>query len=818
LDGCNTITKKFYIPKTDPRYGKNFTVQVFSDVGTPSPCYYPTLHDEGLEYLYEHYENATWVLFVREAEEWYDSMRRWYNGTLLQQWKNKCGFTGSNVNGGGSKADWINFYNRHTRKIRDFAMNHSRINYIEVELEQAHSTLGQYTGIDDKCWRHCIPGRDDDEKCVEISETRSGKMQSKGPSKKADRLLAQKVLDSNVGKNNTTAVKMDNSPPLPWSLPAVPTTRKNATQFMQELANLKRRQNISLPWEVLKLAAGKLKLPTPIIILNLPKSGTQTLTEYFQCGKVLSTHTYVRTTRTGDCLRDNYLADINSSATGSANARGVHPLHGCNSTIGWILTNSGKVYKNTTVLTYSDIGTPYPGRCFYSSIHDGGLDHLYKYYPNATIMLLTREVESWYSSLSKWNEGRLLNAWRQRCKFSGSIGDGSKEDWIDFYHAHTEKIRNFAKDHLSLTYVEMELETAPSLIEYYTGIKSDCFQHCLPGKKKHEMCRPVGGRNASVSVVGDDLGDSDGNQRKGKAGKGSANEPKEKVIVDNSPPLPWSLPKVPAIRKTSKEFMKELAALKRNRKLTLPWELPTSNSTLKLPTPIFILNLPKSGTQTLAEYFKCGNIESSHTYVRTTRTGDCLRDNYLVDQASNVHGEKNPLRGCNEVTKIYHIPKSHPDYGKNATVMTYSDIGTPYPGRCFYSSVHDGGLEHLYKYYPNATIMLLTREVESWYSSLSKWNEGFLLKRWKNRCGFRGSIGDGSKEDWIDFYHAHTEKIRNFAKDHLSLTYVEMELEDAPSMIEFYTGVKSDCFQHCLPGKKTGEACKPVGTTQVSFR
>jgi hypothetical protein len=73
-------------------------------------------------------------------------------------------------------------------------------------------------------------------------------------------------------------------------------------------------------------------------------------------------------------------------------------------------------------------------------------------------------------------------------------------------------------------------------------------------------------------------------------------------MIDNSPPLPWSLPKVPAVRKSSVEFMEELNALKRRNNIALPWEVhddatntTTGSSSLTLPTPIFILNLPKTG-------------------------------------------------------------------------------------------------------------------------------------------------------------------------------------------------------------------------------
>ena len=266
LQGCHSITKKYYIPRTDPRYGKNVTVQVYSDIGTPSPtCYYPTIHNGGLEYLYSYYPNATWVLFVRNGDDWYDSMKRWGNGSLLKQWKNRCDFP-SGTNSTTSEEDWIDFYARHTEKIREFVLKYSSLNYIEVDLESAHTTLEKYTGIESKCWRHCLPGRTDDEKCVQIGE------------KHAEKKIMKKEKAKTIKNDSANAkMKWDSSPPLPWSLPQVPKNRKNAIEFMSELAELKHTHGMSLPWERDEGVHG-LKLPTPIFILNLPKSGTQTLT------------------------------------------------------------------------------------------------------------------------------------------------------------------------------------------------------------------------------------------------------------------------------------------------------------------------------------------------------------------------------------------------------------------------------------------------------------------------------------------------------------------------------------------------------------
>ncbi|KAL9180190.1 hypothetical protein ACHAXT_008160 [Thalassiosira profunda] len=157
---------------------------------------------------------------------------------------------------------------------------------------------------------------------------------------------------------------------------------------------------------------------------------------------------------------------------------------------------------------FSDIGTAYPGICFYSSMHDGGLKHIARHYPNATLILMTRDVGDWYRSIKNWNKGYLLGKWIRLCKFGTDRRD---EYWKDFYRAHTEKIRQFAKTHLSMNYIEVELnnETTAPLLEKYTGISEDCFTNCrpVPGQpacpsrapsKEHRLA--ISTKNITVSV------------------------------------------------------------------------------------------------------------------------------------------------------------------------------------------------------------------------------------------------------------------------------------------------------------------------------
>ncbi|KAL3773296.1 hypothetical protein ACHAW5_000243 [Stephanodiscus triporus] len=275
-------------------------------------------------------------------------------------------------------------------------------------------------------------------------------------------------------------------------------------------------------------------------------------------------------------------------------------------------------------------------------------------------------------------------------------------------------------------------------------------------------------------------------------------------------PLPWSLPSIQksAPQKSSVDFMSELDELKRSLNISLPWY-----DRSLLPTPIISLNLPKTATTTMSVYFRCGGFNSAHTYSSgSNRIGECMRDNLLSDAP--------PFRGCDTTRE-----------GKR--IQFYSDIGTVEP-RCFYSSLHDGGLEHIFKFYPRATIFMVHRKFEDWYESVSKWGRGRLFHKWRNACGFAGPHSDVlnstdkrcTQEDvtcWRSFYNAHTEKIRRFAIDHPSLTYLELQLDETtPSALELYTGISLECFQDCHPGKptdpnvdlKTYKKCKPISTAR----
>jgi hypothetical protein len=303
----------------------------------------------------------------------------------------------------------------------------------------------------------------------------------------------------------------DNFEPLPWSLPRPSHIRyQTSEEFMTDYIALKRKKNIPLPWEQDKYKEDKVTLPRPIIGLNFPKSATLTMSEYFKCGGITSQHTATQDGRIGICMMENHLAD-------------KPPMEGCNTE----RTNTG-VIKPVDVIF--DIGLQGPP-CYYASVHDGGLENIAKHYPGGTIMLVTRNPTKWANSITGWN-GRIMKLWAdESCRFDGSLdGEGMEywadlfasvygeiprkkmHYWVEFYEAHTQKIREFALKHLSLTYVEVELENPKMAeqLELYTGVKQSCVQVCHPGPhwiRKHDTtsrCHPPGEEPPSIDSENDD--------------------------------------------------------------------------------------------------------------------------------------------------------------------------------------------------------------------------------------------------------------------------------------------------------------------------
>jgi hypothetical protein len=207
------------------------------------------------------------------------------------------------------------------------------------------------------------------------------------------------------------------------------------------------------------------------------------------------------------------------------------------------------------------------------------------------------------------------------------------------------------------------------------------------------------------------------------------------------------------------------------------------NKTIKVPFPVFVASLPKSGTTSVHNYFICGNIRSSHTYCPDNgdRIGNLIRANILNGLP--------PLQGCGNANHKRHGP-----------VKVFTDTGNAPPGGpCYYPTV--SSLDELYQSYPNMTILLGTRDVNNWYHSLKQWGRGRMFRRWAHYCSFMPKGRKATKETYINFYVWHTEHVRNFTRHHPSLTYVEFSIDspNASLELEHATGISASCWGHHRP-------------------
>jgi hypothetical protein len=201
---------------------------------------------------------------------------------------------------------------------------------------------------------------------------------------------------------------------------------------------------------------------------------------------------------------------------------------------------------------------------------------------------------------------------------------------------------------------------------------------------------------------------------------------------------------------------------------------------LKVPLPIYIPSLPKSGTTSLHRYFICGQIWTAHTFVNTQdlkqlRVGECIQNNLATGRA--------PLDMC-------------------GTYKVFGDDGVIRGNRCYYPSLH-GALPAFAKAYADGfTLLYIRRSSQAWISSMRNWKDGNLLRKWKAcQAPFPQNNRNATDDEWMAFYEQHAQSIRQFAKDHAdTITFIEVNLEDEANniaqVLQDKIGIDASCWGH----------------------
>jgi hypothetical protein len=220
---------------------------------------------------------------------------------------------------------------------------------------------------------------------------------------------------------------------------------------------------------------------------------------------------------------------------------------------------------------------------------------------------------------------------------------------------------------------------------------------------------------------------------------------------------------------------------------------------IKVPLPIYIPSLPKSGTTSLHRYFICGQIWTAHTFVNTQdlkqlRVGECIQNNVAIMSNSN-----NTMAATAAVTPLDNC----------GTYKVFGDDGFIRGNRCYYPSLH-GALPFFERAYAQDnrngkgskgfTLLYIRRSSESWIKSMRNWKDGNLLRKWKVcDAPFPQNNKNATNAEWMAFYEYHAQSMRQFARDHAdTVTFIEVDLEDEniAQILQDKIGIDASCWGH----------------------
>ena len=171
----------------------------------------------------------------------------------------------------------------------------------------------------------------------------------------------------------------------------------------------------------------------------------------------------------------------------------------------------------------------------------------------------------------------------------------------------------------------------------------------------------------------------------------------------------------------------------------------------KLNYPFINLGFPKIGSSSIHSFFGCAGYRSSHYRCSPTmKCSECIRQ--------SIQSGLKPLHNC-ILAEVY---------------AQIDDGRSNFPQIDYLNEIIDG--------YPNATFILVFRNMNSWYESLSKWTRNGtrmvhdLMQ--SNIQGLPSGIGRDVQE-FSEWFCSHVTRVRDtIARSSTHNTLVEIDLDD----------------------------------------
>lgn len=208
--------------------------------------------------------------------------------------------------------------------------------------------------------------------------------------------------------------------------------------------------------------------------------------------------------------------------------------------------------------------------------------------------------------------------------------------------------------------------------------------------------------------------------------------------------------------------------------------VPLQPSELKVQTPIIVMGMMKAGTTSIYSFFRCGlDPKSSKLSHYDCRPG---------------RNPKKIIMSCgrrmrtNLKTRRVEAFNSMDDFHLYSELDAMERFGMTLPQYSF--------LQQIYDNFPNATWILNTRDAQKWLHSVDRWRDlrqRFIdMHLWPH---FRRGLGT-KDEEMIEFYNHQAQRVRDFVKEHPSIHFVEVKIDDdgAGQVMEDATGITRQCW------------------------
>jgi hypothetical protein len=169
---------------------------------------------------------------------------------------------------------------------------------------------------------------------------------------------------------------------------------------------------------------------------------------------------------------------------------------------------------------------------------------------------------------------------------------------------------------------------------------------------------------------------------------------------------------------------------------------------VKPMSKVFVIGLPKTGTTSLHEFFKCGGRSSAHwRCVGKRRCGECIE--------FNVRRGRPPVQGCGDFD-----------------VYAQIDVDADGNHSCYFPQID--ALATLYRHYPRATYILNTRPFDHWNRSIHHWHD--MYKRLRYKC--RWPFVQANDTDFFRRLHRQVQlHARSFQREHPEMHLVDIDIE-----------------------------------------